>query len=109
MADRISMDDFVGRHGDDVTVVGATRADQVLPLARELAPALITLDVMMPQTDGWEILQTLKLDENTHRIPVLICSAWEEPELARSLGAAGFLKKPITQKQLRDALESLGF
>ena len=95
--------------GDDVTVVGATRADQVLPLARELAPALITLDVMMPQTDGWEILQTLKLDENTHRIPVLICSAWEEPELARSLGAAGFLKKPITQKQLRDALESLGF
>ncbi|NMB68653.1 MAG: response regulator [Chloroflexi bacterium] len=95
--------------GDDVTVVGATRADQVLPLARELAPALITLDVMMPQTDGWEILQTLKLDENTHHIPVLICSAWEEPELARSLGAAGFLKKPITQKQLRDALESLGF
>lgn len=95
--------------GDDVTVVGATRADQVLPLARELTPALITLDVMMPQTDGWEILQTLKLDENTHHIPVLICSAWEEPELARSLGAAGFLKKPITQKQLRDALESLGF
>jgi CheY-like chemotaxis protein len=95
--------------GNDVTVVGATRADQVLPLARELTPALITLDVMMPQTDGWEILQTLKLDENTHHIPVLICSAWEEPELARSLGAAGFLKKPITQKQLRDALESLGF
>jgi len=93
---------------DDVTVVGATRADQVLPLARELAPTLITLDVMMPQTDGWEILQTLKLDENTRRIPVLICSAWEEPELARSLGAAGFLKKPITQKQLRDALETLG-
>lgn len=93
---------------DDVMVMGAARADLVLPLARELSPALITLDVMMPQTDGWEILQMLKLDETTRSIPVLICSAWEEPELARSLGAAGFLKKPITQKQLRDALEKLG-
>lgn len=93
---------------DDVLVMGAARADQVLPLAREFSPALITLDVMMPQTDGWEILQMLKLDEATRSIPVLICSAWEEPELARSLGAAGFLKKPITQKQLRDALAKLG-
>ncbi|MEM5775313.1 MAG: response regulator [Anaerolineaceae bacterium] len=93
---------------DNVLVVGAARAEQVLPLARELSPALITLDVMMPQTDGWEILQMLKLDEATRSIPVLICSAWEEPELARSLGAAEFLKKPVTQKQLRDALEKLG-
>jgi CheY-like chemotaxis protein len=93
---------------DNLQVVGAVRAEQVLPLARDLSPALITLDVMMPQTDGWEILQMLKLDENTRQIPVLICSAWEEPELARSLGAAGFLKKPITQKQLRAALEKLG-
>lgn len=93
---------------DQMQVVGAVRAEQVLPMARELSPALITLDVMMPQTDGWEILQMLKLDEVTRHIPVLICSAWEEPELARSLGAAGFLKKPITQKQLREALQKLG-
>ncbi len=93
---------------DDVQVVGVVRSEQVLPLARELSPALITLDVMMPKTDGWEILQLLKLDETTRDIPVLICSAWEEPELARSLGAAAFLKKPITQKQLRDTLQELG-
>ncbi|TLN22197.1 response regulator, partial [bacterium] len=90
---------------DDLQVVGVVRSEQVLPLARELSPALITLDVMMPQTDGWEILQLLKLDEATRKIPVLICSTWEEPELARSLGAAAFLKKPITQKQLRDTLQ----
>jgi CheY-like chemotaxis protein len=89
-------------------VVGLTDPAQVLPLARKLQPALITLDVMMPRLDGWEILQALQLDEKTRGIPVIICSAWEEPELARSLGAAAFLKKPIVRFTLLNALEKLG-
>jgi len=97
---------FLSRSG--YKIVGATRASQAIEQARELQPVLITLDVMMPQMDGWEVLQALKLDDETRAIPVIICSAWQEPELARSLGAAGFLKKPVTQKDLLEALQRLG-
>ena len=56
---------------------------------------------MMPKMDGWEVLQSLNLDETTRHIPVRsVCSAWGEPELARSLGAVEFLRKPVRQKRL---------
>lgn len=88
-------------------VVGTTDPDEALPLARKLKPSLITLDVMMPKIDGWEILQALKTDLDTKEIPILVCSAWAEPELAQSLGAAGFLKKPVTQRDLLAQLSRL--
>jgi CheY-like chemotaxis protein len=91
----------------NLKVVGVKEPDQVLPLARQLRPQVITLDVMMPTMDGWEILQSLQTDPETQHIPVIICSVWDEPELAFSLGAADFLKKPISQKQLLDALARL--
>ncbi len=91
----------------NLTIIGVTQPDQVLRIAQELQPVLITLDVMMPGIDGWEILQSLKLEGHTHQIPVIICSAWEEPELARSLGAVDFLKKPVTQADLLNALRRL--
>jgi CheY-like chemotaxis protein len=87
-----------------VRVVGVQEPGQVLPLARQLQPQAITLDVMMPTMDGWEILQALRADPETRHIPVIVCSVWDEPELATSLGAAEFLKKPITQKDLLGAL-----
>lgn len=90
------------------TVIGITQPGDVIANAQKYHPALITLDVMMPLLDGWEVLQALKLDEHTAKIPVLICSAWEEPELSRSLGAVGFLKKPVTQKEFLGFLESIG-
>ncbi|MBN2146297.1 MAG: response regulator [Anaerolineales bacterium] len=89
-------------------VVGVHDPAQVLQLANQLQPALILLDVMMPQVDGWEILQALRLDVQTQKIPIIVCSAWEAAELARSLGASDFLKKPITQKGLLAALKLLG-
>jgi len=89
-------------------IVGVLDPEEVLATARELEPALIILDVMMPRVDGWEILQALKTDTITRDIPVLVCSAWEEPELAKSLGASGFLKKPVRQRDLLAALECLG-
>lgn len=88
----------------DFQVAGETDPAQALQTAHRLRPALITLDVMMPHVDGWELLQMFKSTEATRNIPVLVCSAWEEPELARSLGAAGFLKKPVTQKMFLDEL-----
>jgi CheY-like chemotaxis protein len=91
----------------NLQVVGVREPEQVLPLARQLQPQAITLDVMMPTVDGWEILQTLQTDPETRHIPVIVCSVWNEPELASSLGAAGFLKKPITQADLLGELTRL--
>jgi CheY-like chemotaxis protein len=88
-------------------VIGVTDPSLAVAQARRHKPALITLDVMMPKVDGWEILQALQTDLDTKNIPVLVCSAWEEPELAHSLGAVGFLKKPVRQSDLLQMLNRL--
>lgn len=93
--------------GRGYRVIGAATGQEALRLARELSPAAITLDIMMPNQDGWEILQALKSDPATRSIPVIICSVLEDPELARSLGAAAYLQKPISQATLLDALSRL--
>ncbi|MBN1811218.1 MAG: response regulator [Anaerolineae bacterium] len=93
--------------GYDYLVTGATTGDEALRLAREVVPAVITLDIMMPSQDGWEILQALKSDPTTQSIPVIICSVLEDPELAHSLGAVAYLQKPISQADLLDALDKL--
>jgi CheY-like chemotaxis protein len=91
----------------NLEVIGVTDPSQGLVMAQKIQPALIILDVMMPHIDGWEVLQTLQLDPGTKHIPVIVCSAWGEPELAHSLGAVAFLKKPVIQKDLLDALVRL--
>lgn len=89
-------------------VIGIDDPTQAIQMARHLQPSLILLDVMMPHVDGWELLQALRQDPQTSSIPVIICSAWEASELARSLGAAEFLKKPVTQRDLLNTLQALG-
>lgn len=81
-------------------VVGANTAEGALALARRIKPLLITLDVMMPSHDGWEVLQTLKHNPETCDIPVAVCSILNESELAFSLGADDYVRKPVTQKDL---------
>jgi CheY-like chemotaxis protein len=88
----------------NIQVVGITDPTKVLGLARTIHPQAVLLDVMMPSTDGWEILQALKSDPETHKIPVIVCSVWDQPDLAYSLGANGFLKKPINQTELLNEL-----
>jgi CheY-like chemotaxis protein len=93
--------------GYDYQVIGATTGEDALQRARELRPAAITLDIMMPSQDGWEILQMLKDDPVTQGIPVIVCSVLEDPQLARSLGAAAYLRKPVAQADLLAALGRL--
>ena len=57
-------------------IYGLSKATKVLSKAVELKPALILLDIMMPKVDGWEILQSLRLNEKTKHIPIIVCSAW---------------------------------
>ncbi|HEX9923561.1 MAG TPA: response regulator, partial [Anaerolineae bacterium] len=93
--------------GYSYQVIGATTGAEALRLAREMTPSIITLDIMIPGQDGWEILHGLKRDPATQPIPVIICSVLEDPELARSLGAAAYLRKPVGQADLLTLLDRL--
>ncbi|MBI1878339.1 MAG: response regulator [Chloroflexi bacterium] len=93
--------------GYDYQVVSATSGAEALRLVHEMTPAMITLDVMIPGQDGWEILHALKRNPATQQIPVVICSVLEDPELAQSLGAAAYLQKPVAQVDLLAVLDRM--
>jgi CheY-like chemotaxis protein len=89
------------------TPVQHYRGRGVLEQARELNPALITLDIMLPREDGWAALERLKSDPETRDIPVLVISALRNGELALSLGATDYLVKPIDRDALHTVLDRL--
>ena len=89
-------------------VLTASSAEEALRLAAEQLPQAITLDVMMPDRDGWEVLQLLKNSPRTQDIPVVVCSVLRERELALSLGASEFVAKPVTQLAFLVALSRCG-
>ena len=88
-------------------VITASTAQDALAQARHLQPDAITLDLMMPDQDGWDVLQTLLNQPRTQHIPILVCSVLKQKDLALSLGAAGFLEKPVTEEMLVSALKAL--
>lgn len=79
---------------------GARDPEQALTLAAQLRPQVIVLDVMLPGVDGWEILGRLREHPETCHIPVIICTILPQEELAATLGAAGFIRKPVTRDRL---------
>ncbi|MDA8218432.1 MAG: response regulator [Dehalococcoidales bacterium] len=85
-------------------VLGATNVAEARGLVLECKPNVILLDVMMPREDGWDLLMALKQQRGTKDIPVIICSVLREPQVARALGAADYLPKPISQEALAAAL-----
>ena len=88
-------------------VVAALSGREGLRLAQELQPDAIILDVMMPEMDGWELLQRLRTSPRTSNIPIIICSVFNDPELAYSLGASLFLPKPVSRDDVLGALSQL--
>jgi CheY-like chemotaxis protein len=86
------------------TLYFATSGDEGLRLARELKPALITLDVIMPERDGWSVLATLKSDPELAGIPVIMLTILGDRDLGFALGAAEYLMKPIDRAQLTTVL-----
>jgi len=68
--------------------------------ARQRKPAAITLDILLPGIDGWEVLTRLKDDETTSSIPVIVISVVDNPELAIALGAVDYFVKPVPAREL---------
>ena len=70
-------------------------------------PDLVLLDVLMPNEDGWSVLQRLRTGSGTARVPVVICSVLSQPRLGTALGATAVLQKPISQEDLLSTVERL--
>ncbi|NPV07077.1 MAG: response regulator [Anaerolineae bacterium] len=85
-------------------VVGVSEPRLAYDMARNLQPSVIVLDLLMPGTDGWTILNVLRAREDTADIPVIVCSVFEDPLLAEALGAKAHLRKPVSQVQLLSAV-----
>jgi signal transduction histidine kinase/DNA-binding response OmpR family regulator/HAMP domain-containing protein len=88
-------------------VVALTNPALAVERARELKPFAITLDIMMPDKDGWQVLSELKKDDETKDIPVMICSILQEEEKGFNLGASEYLVKPFLHDDLANAIKRL--
>ncbi len=88
-------------------VAHAFNGEEALEKARDLQPFAITLDVLLPKKDGWEVLQELKSDSKTAEIPVIIHSIVDNKDLAFALGATDYLMKPLDKEALLSKLEEI--
>jgi DNA-binding response OmpR family regulator len=88
-------------------VIAAVHSDDVLSLARCEKPVAIVLEVDTPETAGWHMLQTLKSDPETRRIPVMVCSWLDEAASGLAEGADVYLRMPILYEEFGAALTTL--
>ena len=93
------MQRFLDQQG--LHMVEAASGEEGLRLAREMRPAVITLDVLMPGMDGWAVLTALKADPELAQIPVIMATFVDE----KNMGATDFLTKPLDRKHLAKLLE----
>jgi signal transduction histidine kinase/CheY-like chemotaxis protein len=103
--DRSTRDSIArGLAAEGFGVITAASGDEAVRLARERRPDAISLDVLMPGTDGWSVLRALKAEPLTASIPVVIVSMLDDRDIGFALGAADYLTKPFEREQLVGAL-----
>ena len=83
----------------------ASSGEDGLRAARQLRPAVITLDVLMPGMDGWAVLAALKKDAALADIPVIMLTIADDQNMGHSLGASEYLRKPIDRDRLASVLK----
>jgi len=103
--------ELLGRHlaiGGFRMEVARTGAEALIK-ARALKPVAITLDILLPEMDGWEVLTRLKEEEAIRDIPVVVVSVVDNPELGRALGALDYFVKPVDRTALLSRLGQHAF
>jgi CheY-like chemotaxis protein len=98
--------DLVKRHLERAgfAVVAARGGQEGLRLVRELRPAAVTLDIMMPDLDGWTVLAAIKGDPSLASTPVVLMSIIDQKNRGYALGAADYLIKPVDRRKLVETL-----
>ena len=101
--------DLMTRHleKNNFSVLQALDGAQGIKMAREYRPDAITLDILMPEMDGWSVLRTLKADKQVSHIPVVMASIIDEKKKGFSLGAADYLSKPVERDRLIGSISKL--
>ncbi len=93
--------------GHNCRVIAANSGEEGLAVLSRTTPDAIILDAMMPDVSGWDVLQTIRTRPETAGTPVIICSVFNDPELAYALGASHFISKPVSRDQILTALRQL--
>lgn len=86
-------------------VIAAANGDEGFRLAKQIHPLLITLDVVMPECDGWTVLNRLKGDSELAEIPVIMVTIVDNEARGLDLGASNYLIKPVNRDRLADLVE----
>ncbi|TCN41937.1 GAF domain-containing protein [Kribbella orskensis] len=94
--------------GADLQVTTAGDGQTGLDAVRRVRPAAVLLDIRLPGIDGWAVLQALKTEPETRRIPVIVVSIVDEQARGAALGAAAYLVKPVSRDALLNALVATG-
>lgn len=99
--------DLISHYVSDLGAIpiSCSNPRQACEIAEREKPNIITLDIMMPERNGWEVLSDLKSQESLQQIPVIIISIVADRKMAVSLGAVDALTKPITRGQFCASLE----
>ena len=90
----------------EYVIIQARNGEEGLQLAAKHKPDLITLDVMMPEMDGWEVLAALQANDVTKSIPVIMLTMADEPDIGYSLGATDYMTKPVDWGRLSEILKN---
>lgn len=91
----------------DYKVIGILSSEEAINKVKEIKPIAITLDIMMPKKDGWQVLKELKEDPETKDIPVIIVSIIDNKTLGFSLGATDYFVKPLDGNLLLRKIKNL--
>jgi len=94
-------------HEREFKALVSRRGENALTMAREFRPDAITLDLGLPDVDGWTVLDRLKNDLATRHIPIHIISASDGRQRGLKLGAVSYLQKPVTEEALSEALSNI--
>ena len=89
----------------DFHVVAAANGEEGIRLAKQVHPLLITLDVVMPDCDGWTVLNRLKSDSKLAKIPVIMVTIVDNEAMGLDLGASNYLIKPVDRDRLAVLVE----
>jgi DNA-binding response OmpR family regulator/two-component sensor histidine kinase len=85
----------------------ASNGNDAIQMAKEIHPKVITLDILLPDKDGWEILKELKTNPETENIPVIIVSMLDNKDLGYSLDADDYFVKPVDKNKLLQKIKEL--
>jgi CheY-like chemotaxis protein len=97
------MSRFLTRLG--FNVIAAASGEEGLRLATQINPLVITLDVIMPDCDGWAVLNKLKADPELSKIPVIMVTVVDNESMGFELGASNYLIKPVDRDRLAVLIE----